>query len=100
MAQAAFADLKGPLSRALLAVAHRGPAGALAPVWAEAVGALASRSRPVRLSGASLTVEVDPEFIDDLLRAQEALRQRLNDRLGKDAVRRITFVAWPRSSPA
>lgn len=93
MARSDFHDVKGPLARALGQVAEAGPASVLAPVWAEAVGgALARRSRPVRLHEGVLTVETDAEFLADLERERELLRQRLNARLGKEAVRQIRYL--------
>lgn len=101
MARSAFTDLKGPLSQALKKVALAGPAMALAPVWAEAVGAhLATRTRPVRLAEGTLTVEADPEFFFDLEREQGTLCARLNERLGRSAVRRLLFVKRPSRRPA
>jgi len=90
MARSELADVRGPLARALRKVAQSGSAGVLAPVWAEVVGpALASRSRPVRLSQGELTVTVAPEFAVDLRRDEAALRARLEARLGKGSVRRL-----------
>jgi len=93
MARSKFADMKGPLARALRQVAEAGPATVLTPVWAEAVGAaLASRSRPVILSGGVLTIEADPQFIVDLERERETLRSRLNARLGRNVIHTLRFI--------
>ncbi|MBI5545552.1 MAG: DUF721 domain-containing protein [Deltaproteobacteria bacterium] len=93
MARSEFTDAKGPLARALRQVAEAGPGDVLTPVWAEAVGAaLAAHSRPVRLSEGTLTVSADPEFIMDLEYEQQVLVTRLNARLGRNAVRKLSFM--------
>lgn len=93
MARSEFRDLKSPLSKALRQVAEAGPAGLLAPVWGEAVGdGLAAHARPVRLSDGTLTVEVRREFLAVLAAEEATLRERLNARLGRGAVRAIHFV--------
>lgn len=97
MAWSDFHDVKGPLARALGRVAEAGPGSVLAPVWADVVGgALATRSRPVRLHEGVLTVEADPEFLPDLERERDLLRDRLNARLGKGAVRQLRYLAGGR----
>jgi len=93
MASSHFTDLKNPLARALGAVAVAGPAGLLAPVWEDVVGEqLARYSRPVRLHAGTLTVEVCAEFGLDLRLSEGLLRERLNARLGRNAVRVLTWV--------
>ncbi len=93
MARSHFEDMKGPLSRALRKVAEAGPASVLAPVWGEVVGAaLSERSRPVLLQDGVLTVEADPTFIEDFERARATLLERLNARLGRNAVRTLRFL--------
>ena len=93
MARSELKDAKGPLARALGAIAREGPASVLGPLWAEVVGqALAGHSRPVRLCDAVLTVVAEAQFTGDLERERPLLCQRLNARLGRGAVRQILVL--------
>lgn len=94
MASSNFADLKGPLAKALSLVAQAGPANALALVWAEAVGPfLAKHSRPVRLHRGSLTVEANPEFLGELESVRIDICKRLNSRLGRESVQKLYLIS-------
>ena len=99
MARSQLKDAKGPLARALGAIANAGPADVLAPLWAEVVGPLSARSRPVRLSEGVLTVEADPQFLPDLQREAGELLRRLNERLGRGAVQRIILIRQGGGAP-
>jgi hypothetical protein len=94
MAQSTLTDLQGPLSRALRQVALAGPGVVLFPVWAAVVGPLlAGRSRPVRLHQGALTIEIDSDFLAELENQRHLLCHRLDERLGKGAVRQLHFLA-------
>ena len=99
MARSELKDARGPLARALGNIAKAGPAGVLEPLWAEVVGALSSRSRPVRLHDGVLTVESDPQFLAFLERDRAVLIERLNARLGRRAVRQLLFVSEGARTP-
>lgn len=67
------------------------------PVWSEwgaLVGPLIARhASPRRLRRGVLVVEVDgPEWLHELRYLEGELRQRLNERLGRAAVRELLFV--------
>jgi hypothetical protein len=94
MARSEFRDLKGALSRALRTASAKGPAGALEPLWREAVGdALARHSRPLLLESGRLTVEVESALLESLESQKPLVCERLNARLGRGAVAQIIFQA-------
>ncbi len=70
-----------------------GQARGLAPVWAEAVGAqIAKHTSPYLLEKGTLVVTVaSAEWALTLEREQASLCERLNERLGPDTVRALTF---------
>jgi predicted nucleic acid-binding Zn ribbon protein len=88
------------LGEALLAALSRLPAGrelASFPIWTEwpdVVGTtIARHARPRRLRRGVLVVEVDGvEWMHELQYLKHDLRARLNDRLGRAAVRELFLV--------
>lgn len=77
------------------------PASAqIAMDWAELVGpALAARTHPRRLSGATLTIGCDGPMALELQHLAPELLARLNGRLGRVAVERLRFVQLPPAMP-
>jgi predicted nucleic acid-binding Zn ribbon protein len=88
------------LGEALRAALARLPAGlelASFPIWtewADVVGApIARHARPRRLRRGVLVVEVDgAEWMHELQYLKQELRGRLNERLGRAAIREIFLV--------
>lgn len=70
-----------------------GKARALAPVWADVVGAhIAKHSAPQILEEGTLVVTVaSAEWAHTLSREEDVLRERLNERLGDGAVTALAF---------
>ena len=62
-------------------------------VWREVVGdAIASNATPMYIRQGSLTVGVsEPIWLQELNYQAETIRERLNERLGREAVRTIQF---------
>jgi len=62
-------------------------------VWDEVVGEpIGSNARPVHIRQGSLTVGVrEPIWLQELKYQGDIIRQKLNERLGREAVRTIRF---------
>ena len=75
------------------------------PIWGDwetLVGpTIARHARPQRLRRGVLVVEVDgPEWLQELRYLQRDLRTRLNERLGRTAVRELLLVLARDGAPA
>jgi len=70
----------------------------LASGWPKIVGpAVADHSRPLRLSGGTLTIAVDQAgWATELTYLEASLRGRLDDAVGPGVVTRLTVVVRPR----
>jgi predicted nucleic acid-binding Zn ribbon protein len=62
-------------------------------IWEDVVGtAIAGKARPDRIRNGYLRVLAsDPIWLQELEFAEESIRRKLNDRLGREAVKKITF---------
>jgi predicted nucleic acid-binding Zn ribbon protein len=62
-------------------------------IWEEAVGpAIAQHAQPLWIKGGRLRVTVsDPIWLQELTFAERQIRDALNQRLGREAVRKIEF---------
>jgi len=67
--------------------------------WDEVVGSAVSKNtRPSRIRNGMLRVTVsDPVWLQELQFIGESLREKLNDKLGRNAVKRIEFRIGPKS---
>jgi predicted nucleic acid-binding Zn ribbon protein len=66
-------------------------------VWEDAVGsAIAQHARPLWIKGGRLRVAVsDPIWLQELTFAEQQIRQALNERLGREAVKKVEFRMGP-----
>lgn len=67
--------------------------------WDEVVGsAISKNARPSRIRNGMLRVTVlDPIWLQELQFIGEGIREKLNDKLGRNAVKRIEFRIGPES---
>lgn len=97
MKRRAFIPAKALLPKVLLRMAKsRGDdASPLQPVWAEAVGEVSAKhSRPLRLMGGTLVVEVEsPRWAAALTQETPGIVQRLGTLLGEGSVTTLVFEA-------
>jgi predicted nucleic acid-binding Zn ribbon protein len=88
-----FVAVRSLLPEVLARLSSSGSPGALQSLWREVIGGpIAQNSRPLRLSGGVLHVEVPSVAWRTTLRAEEAaLRARLNAALRSPSVERLEF---------
>ncbi len=69
-------------------------------VWEDVVGpAIARNAQPLRIKNRTLKVRVsDPIWFQELQFMESSIREKLNERLGRDAVDKIEFGVGPRLS--
>jgi hypothetical protein len=67
--------------------------------WDEVVGSpISKNARPFRIKNGRLRVIVsDPIWLQELQFIEESIRKKLNDKLGRNAVKRIEFRVGPES---
>ena len=70
-------------------------------VWSEVVGdTIASNARPLHIRQGSLTVGVrEPIWLQELKYQAETIREKLNERLGREAVRTVRFKLLNEKAP-
>jgi hypothetical protein len=67
--------------------------------WDEIVGSAVSKNaRPSRIKNGMLRVTVsDPIWLQELQFIEESIREKLNDKLGRNAVKKVEFKIGPKS---
>jgi hypothetical protein len=67
--------------------------------WDEIVGSAVSKNaRPSRIKNGMLRVTVsDPIWLQELQFIEESIREKLNEKLGRNAVKKVEFKIGPKS---
>ena len=70
-------------------------------VWDEAVGpAISKNAHPLWIKDRNLRVSVsDPIWLQELRFAEQTMRDKLNKKMGRDAVEKIEFRLGPKKQP-